>query len=75
MGPTLDELIEQGEQIKTEGQFYRYEAFWEWHESCVVFLENIPLSFREKVTNPHDAEKGIEWLQATFRRQNGDNHE
>jgi hypothetical protein len=74
MGPTLEQLIEQGKQIKVEGLFLGCEDFWQWHESCLSFLENIPLLFREKVTNPHDAQKGVEWLQTTFRH-NGDKHQ
>jgi len=73
MGPTLEQLIEQGERIKSEGLFHGCDDFWAWHEMCVEFLETIPISFRESVTNPLEAEKGVQWLQSTFRC-NGDNH-
>jgi hypothetical protein len=78
MGPRLDELIKRGERLKNNGQFhelYGREAFWQWHESCVEFLECVPLSFREEVTCPLDVKKGIEWLKGTFRRHDDDNHQ
>jgi hypothetical protein len=74
MGPTLEKLIEQGKQIKTERLFHDCDDFWEWHESCLEFLNQTMLSFREQVTSPRDAGKGVEWLQSTFRC-NGDNHQ
>jgi hypothetical protein len=79
MGPTLDELIEQGQKLKDNGQFhelYERDDFWQWHESCVDFLECVPLSFREEVMCPDDVKKGIMWLKSTFRRHDDDdNHQ
>jgi hypothetical protein len=77
MGPTLDELIERGEQLKDNGRFhelYGREAFWQWHEMCIEYLECVPLSFREEVRCPDDVEKGIKWLKETFRSHDDDNH-
>jgi hypothetical protein len=76
MGPTLDELIEQGELIKENGQFHELlecEAFWQWHENCCEFLECVPLSFLEEVMSPDDVKKGIKWLKETFRRHDDNN--
>lgn len=39
MGPTLDELIEQGQQRQTKALYCGRDAFWEWHENCCEFLE------------------------------------
>ena len=74
MGPTLEQLIEQGKQIKSGGFFMGCREFWEWHEECVAFLQHVQLEFREKVTNPLDVQKGVQWLQTTFR-PNGDNRQ
>lgn len=65
----LDELIEQGKKLKPGGFFYGCDDFWEWHDNCLDFLEYVKLDFREKVTNPFDALKGVAWLQETFRRR------
>ena len=74
MGITLDELIEQGKQIRSTGLFMGCGEFWQWHENCCEFLEQVKLSFREEITSPFHVQKGVEWLQSTFRH-NGDNHQ
>jgi hypothetical protein len=63
---SLEELIEQGKQIKSTGMFTGCDDFWRWHQSCVAFLEYVKLSFREEVRSPFDAQKGVQWLQSTF---------
>lgn len=76
MGPTLEHLIEQGQQLQTKGLYCGREDFWKWHEMCVEYLECVPLSFREEVTCPGDVKKGIMWLKSTFRRHgDDDNHQ
>ena len=68
MAPTLNRLIKEGELLKNRGLMDGYQAFAEWHDACCEFIEYLQLAFREKVTNPLDVEKGIEWLQTTFRQ-------
>ena len=76
MGPTLDELIEQGKQLNSEGLFHGCDDFWQWHESCMDFLECVPVAFRETVMSPLDVKKGIQWLMDTFRKHDDDdNHQ
>jgi bifunctional non-homologous end joining protein LigD len=48
MGPTLDELIEQGKQIKPEGIFRGCREFREWHERRLILRQ----SLRRRTTAP-----------------------
>lgn len=69
MRPTLTDLIERGQQLKSNGQwqFQERQSFYEWHEACAEYLECLLLAFRENIQNPVDVEKGVNWLKSTFR--------
>lgn len=67
MKPTLKELTRKGDQLKTKMLMDGYEAFQEWFDECISFLELLQQIFREEVQTPLDVQKGIAWLEETFR--------
>ncbi len=68
MEVSLKRIIKQGETLKVKGLLEGYQAFQDWHEGCIEFLEGLTLTFRETVRTPLDVEKGIAWFMATFQR-------
>jgi len=67
MNPTLTELTTIGDQLKTKMLMDGYEAFQEWFDECIAFLERLQQTFRAEVKTPLDVQKGIAWLKETFR--------
>lgn len=67
MNPQLKELTRKGDQLKTKMLMEGYEAFQEWFDECIEFLELLQQFFRDEVKTPLDVQKGITWLEATFR--------
>jgi len=67
LNPTLRAVTTKGDQLKTKMLMDGYEAFQEWFDACIAFLERLQTTFREEVKTPLDVQKGIAWLKENFR--------
>ncbi|MBM3299079.1 MAG: hypothetical protein FJY85_03895 [Deltaproteobacteria bacterium] len=68
MAPTLKALIEQGRQLKAKDLLDGYRAYESWRQECLAFLEHLQMEFQEEVKTPTHIERGLRWLEETFRQ-------